>query len=181
MSIRLKDFRGIFIIVLIILLIVGGRLIYDFTKKPPQPTLNSIRMLTHSDNVEKIGHINSNLIKVLSPFLYGYLIQSENEEPYLLVVERSYGRNKDASSYYFKMSKMIEMSLDEKESKKELLIHFQGKSILGKNEVSITEKDTTIVKTFYKIDTGDQIILTTESMDYYIKNDDNKYDILRTF
>lgn len=182
MRTRLKDFRGISIIVLIILLIVGGFLVYDFTKKPPQPSLYSISTLTHSDKVEKIGRFNSNLINVSSPFLYGYLIQSENEEPYLLVVERSYGKNKDVNGYYFKMNKMIEMSLEEKDSiKKELLIHFQGKSILGKNKVIITEKDISTVKTFYKIDTGDHIIWSTGSMDYYIKADDNKYDFLKTF
>jgi hypothetical protein len=181
MRTRLKDFRGIFIIVLIIFLIVGGSLVYDFTKKSPEPSKYSIRSLTHSDNVEKVGHFNSNLINVSSPFLYGYLIRSENEKPYLVIVERSYGKDKEVDSYYFKMNKMIEMSREEKGSFKELLNQYHGKSILGKNEVFLTEKDISTVKTFYKIDMGDQIIWSTNSMDYYIKVDDNKYDFLKTF
>lgn len=181
MSTRLKDFKGIFIIVLILFLIVGGSLVYDFTKKPPEPSMYSIRLLTHSDHVEKVGHFNSNLINVSSPFLYGYLIRLENEEPYLVIVERSYGKDEEVDGYYFKMTKMLEMSWEEKNRLKGLLNQYHGKSILGKNEVILTENYIPTVKIFYKIDTGDQIIWSTNAMDYYIKVDDNQYDFLNTF
>ncbi len=110
--------------VLIIILMVGGSLVYDFTKKPPEPSKYSIRLLTHSDHVEKMGHFNSNLINILSPFLYGYLIRPENE-------------------------------------------------------VILIENDILTVKVFYKIDTGESIIWSTDSMNYFIKVDDNKYDFLK--
>ncbi|RUT35850.1 hypothetical protein EJP77_02250 [Paenibacillus zeisoli] len=176
----MKDFRGIFTICLVIFLIIGGFLVYDFTKKPPEPSNYSIRSLTHSENIEELGTFSSNLINVSSPSLYGYLIKSENDEPYLMVVERSYGKDKDVNGYYFKMSKMKEMSQEEKDSLNNLLIYYDGKSILGKNEVILTEKDTSTVKTFYKIDMGDFILWSSGSNDY-IKANYKQYDFLRTF
>ncbi|GAF08760.1 hypothetical protein JCM16418_2865 [Paenibacillus pini JCM 16418] len=98
-----------------------------------------------------------------------------------MIVERSYSKEQEVGGYYFKMTKMLEMSQEEMDQCKGLLNQYHGKSILGKNEVSLREKDNTSVKTFYKIDMGDHIIWSTKSMDYYIKVDDNKYDFLKTF